>query len=86
MKTVSTQKDQGAPAPDPKAAARDRVRKHRESLRAQGLRPIQIWVPDTRKPGFAEEARRQSLAVRNDPQEKETLDWIEKAMDYSGWV
>lgn len=68
-----------------RAAARERVRKHREALRAQGLRPIQIWVPDTRRPGFAEEARRQSLAVRDDPHEKEILDWIEKAMDYSGW-
>jgi hypothetical protein len=28
-----------------------------------GLRPIQIWVPDTRRPGFAEECRRQSLIV-----------------------
>jgi hypothetical protein len=32
-------------------------------LRAAGLRPVQIWVPDTRRPGFAEECRRQSLAV-----------------------
>ncbi len=86
MKTVSTQKDRRAPAPDPKAAARDRVRRHRESLRAQGLRPIQIRIADTRRPGFAEEARRQCLAIRNDPQEKETLEWIEKAMDYSGSV
>ena len=69
-----------------RAAARERVRKYRASLRAQGLRPIQIWVPDTRRPGFAEEAERQCLAVRNDPQEKEMMDWIEAAMDYSGWV
>ncbi len=68
-----------------KLAARERVRKHRESLRARGLRPIQIWVPDTRKPGFAEEARRQCLAVRKDPQEKEVLDWIEQVMDDTGW-
>lgn len=66
-------------------AARERVRKHREALRAQGLRPIQIWVPDTRRPDFSEEARRQSLVTRNDPQEQEVLDWIEQAMDYSGW-
>jgi hypothetical protein len=32
-------------------------------LRAAGLRPVQIWVPDTRRPGFAEECRRQSLLV-----------------------
>ena len=28
-----------------------------------GLRPVQIWVPDTRRPDFAEECRRQSLLV-----------------------
>jgi hypothetical protein len=69
-----------------RVSAKARVRKHRESLRAQGLRPIQIWVPDTRKPGFADEIRRQCLALRDDPQEKEVLDFIERAMDYSGWV
>lgn len=73
------------PAAEKKLAAKERVRKHRESLRARGLRPVQIWVPDTRRPGFAEEARRQCLAVRDDPQEKEALDWIGKAMDSTGW-
>ncbi|WP_158812442.1 antitoxin MazE family protein [Methylocapsa sp. S129] len=41
----------------------ERVQKRRETLRAAGLRPLQIWVPDTRRPGFAEECRRQSLVV-----------------------
>ena len=41
----------------------ERVQKHRESLRAAGLRPMQMWVYDTRRPGFAEECRRQSLLV-----------------------
>ena len=40
-----------------------RVREHRRRLRAQGLRPVQIWVPDVRSPEFAEEAHRQSAAV-----------------------
>ena len=44
-------------------AARDKVRRHRARLREQGLRPLQVWVPDTRAPGFPEEARRQTLAV-----------------------
>lgn len=43
--------------------SRGRVREHRERLRAQGLRPIQLWVPDVRAAGFAEEAHRQSRAV-----------------------
>ncbi|CAN5633794.1 antitoxin MazE family protein [soil metagenome] len=43
--------------------SRARVREHRARLRAQGLRPLQIWVPDVRAPGFAEEAHRQSRTV-----------------------
>ena len=45
------------------ASIRQRVREHRERLRAQGLRPIQIWVPDVRAPEFVEEAHRQSAAI-----------------------
>jgi hypothetical protein len=43
--------------------SREKVRMHRERLRRQGLRPIQIWVPDVRAPSFRAEAHRQSLAV-----------------------
>ena len=39
---------------------RKRVAEHRVRLREQGLRPLQIWVPDTRVPEFAGEAHRQS--------------------------
>jgi len=63
----------------------ERVQKHRAALRAEGLRPVQIWVPDTRRPGFAEECRRQSRALRGDKLEQETLDWLAAAADTSGW-
>jgi len=43
--------------------SRDRVRAHRDRLRAQGLRPVQIWVPDVTAEGFAAEAHRQARAV-----------------------
>jgi surfactin synthase thioesterase subunit len=42
--------------------SRIKVREHRERLREQGLRPIQIWVPDVRSPAFRLEAHRQSSA------------------------
>jgi hypothetical protein len=55
-----------------------RVRKRRDALRAAGLRPVQIWVPDTSRPGFAEECRRQSLLVAaadaSDPELNALLD------------
>ena len=62
-----------------------RVQKHRLGLRAAGLRPVQIWVPDTRREGFAQECRRQSLLLRNDQQETDTLNWLEAAADTVGW-
>lgn len=46
-----------------KIGSSSRVNRHRKQLRAQGLRPLQLWVPDVRAPGFAEEAHRQARAV-----------------------
>ena len=68
-----------------RASTSERVQKHRMALRAAGLRPVQIWVPDIRRAGFAEECRRQSLALRDDAHERETLDWLEAAADREGW-
>ena len=62
-----------------------RVQKHRAALRESGLRPVQIWVPDTRRPGFAEECRRQSLLLQGDAHEQETTDWLETTADREGW-
>ena len=63
-----------------------RVQKHRASLRASGLRPIQIWVPDTRRKGFLKECHRQSQILKSDPHENDTLKWIESVSDNEGWV
>ena len=54
-----------------RAANRRKVREHRLRLRAQGMRPIQIWVPDVHSPAFAAEARRQSLLANASPEEAE---------------
>lgn len=45
------------------ASVKERVRRRREQMRAAGLRPVQIWVPDTRRPGFAAECHRQAMAA-----------------------
>jgi hypothetical protein len=51
---------------------------HRSELRRRGLRPIQIWVPDTRAPSFAEEARRQAKLVAAEDGLDDTMDFIER--------
>jgi hypothetical protein len=63
----------------------EKVKAYRERMRAQGLRPIQIWVPDTRSPEFAAEAHRQSLLVAQSEQEKDDLTFIESLYDPSQW-
>ena len=65
-----------------------RVRKRRDALRMAGLRPIQIWVPDTRRPGFASECQRQSkLASQAYMADVEMMDFIDKALkDVDGWT
>ena len=62
----------------PASTSAQRVEKRRAALRAQGLRPIQIWVPDTRAPGFAEECAHQAAIVdaanRADPELMQFMD------------
>ena len=64
-----------------------RVQKRRAALRMAGLRPVQIWVPDTRRPDFAAECRRQSERVlRADMADADMLDFMENALsDVESW-
>ena len=64
-----------------------RVRKQRQALRAAGLRPVQIWVPDTRLPGFSEECRRQSrLVAEADRTDTDFESFVDAALaDVEGW-
>lgn len=59
-----------------------KVREHRERLRAQGLRPIQIWAPDVRASSFRSEAHRQSLAVAASAHAAEDQAFIDAVADW----
>lgn len=61
---------------------RVKVQEHRARLRAQGLRPIQIWVPDVRAASFRKEAHRQSLAVSRSAQAREDQAFIDSVSDW----
>jgi len=63
-----------------------KVIRHRNRLRAEGLRPFQIWVPDTRKAQFAEQIKRQVRKLKGDPAEKEILKFTDDAAGSTeGW-
>ena len=70
------------------AHVNSRVQKHRDALRMAGLRPVQIWVPDTRRPNFAEECRRQSrLAAEADKADADMQRFMDEALaDLDGWT
>jgi hypothetical protein len=65
------------------SGSRHKVRAHRERLRKQGLRPIQIWVPDVRSRAFKAEAHAQSLAVARSAFEDDDQAFIDSVSDLS---
>lgn len=68
--------------------ANTRVQKHRDALRAAGLRPVQIWVPDTRRANFAQECGRQyRLAAQADEADMDLQRLMNEALsDLDGWI
>jgi hypothetical protein len=62
--------------------ANERMRGYRVRQRAAGLRLVQLWVPDTRAPGFAAECRRQCRLLHGDPAEADATAFIERAGDW----
>ncbi len=66
------------PVPPPK-----RMAGYRQRMREAGLRPVQIWVPDTRSPAFAETCRRQARAVvAHDPAGDEIMQFISSVTEW----
>jgi hypothetical protein len=65
--------------------AKERMSARRKRLRAQGLRPVQFWVPDLRNPRVRADLRRQGRLLAKHPENAEVDAWIEAVSDFSGW-
>jgi hypothetical protein len=63
-------------------SSRVKVQQHRERLREQGLRPIQIWVPDVRSRAFRAEAHRQSRLAAVSPRSHKDQAFIDAISDW----
>ena len=63
------------------------MQRRRDKLKAAGLRPVQIWVPDVRAAGFAQECARQARLIQaaDGPGDAEHDAWVDVA-DTSGWT
>lgn len=63
-----------------------KVERHRSRMRAEGLRPFQMWVPDTRTPQFAEKVKQQARRLKRASSESETLAITDEAASKTeGW-
>ena len=65
--------------------ARERMQARRKRLRAQGLRPVQHWVPDLRDPKMRAAIRREAALLSRHPDNAAIDDWIEAAYDWKEW-
>lgn len=61
----------------------EKFRRYRARLKARGLRQIHIWVPDTKRPDFQAELRRQLAIVENTREDREALEFIETVADWN---
>ena len=62
-----------------------RVRKHREKMKAAGLKPVTIWVPDVNAPGYRQEIRRQCEVINASADSAVVLEGMLAISDFSDW-
>ena len=67
------------------ARSNSRVQKHRDKLRAAGLKPVTIWVVDRSRPGFAEQIRRECELINASADSERVMDEMLSVADFSGW-
>jgi antidote-toxin recognition MazE-like antitoxin len=65
--------------------AQQRMASRRERLRAQGLRPVQHWVPDLRNPKVLAQIQREVEIMARHPENDAIDDWNEAAYDWESW-
>ena len=58
-----------------------RMASGRDRLRAQGLRPVQHWVPDLRNPRILKEIRREGAMLSKHPEDAAIDDWLDTMRD-----
>jgi hypothetical protein len=62
-----------------------RVRKHREKMKAAGLKPVTIWVPDVNSPEFKARLAREIELINADPESERVMEEMLAISDFSDW-
>ena len=62
-----------------------RVRRHREKMKAAGLKPVTIWVPDLNAPGYREALARDIARINDDLESTRVMEDMLELADFSDW-
>jgi hypothetical protein len=62
-----------------------RVQKHRDKMKAAGLKPVTIWVPDVNAPGFKERIAREIEIINADAESQRVMEEMLALADFSDW-
>jgi DNA-binding LacI/PurR family transcriptional regulator len=72
--------------PKPAKNAAERMRSYRQRQRANGLRPVQFWVPDLRNPTIRQEIRLEAAMLSRHPDNAAIDAWIDTVIDSADWT
>ena len=59
-----------------------KFQRYRRMQERKGMRLLRVWVPDTNRSGFVNEAARQARLLHNRQEEAEALEFIANAFDW----
>ena len=62
-----------------------RTRKYRDKMKAAGLKPVTIWVPDVNAPGFKERIAREIEIINADAESQRVMEEMLALADFSDW-
>lgn len=64
-----------------------KMQDYRNRLRAQGLRPLQVWVPDTRDHRVRRRIRKQACFLFHQPRDREIDSLLDANLaEIEGWT
>ena len=72
-------------AAKPRSASAERVRRHRDKMKAMGLKPVTIWVPDVDTPEFQAKIDRAINVINDDEESRRVLEGMLELADFSDW-
>jgi hypothetical protein len=74
------------PARKPLSAGAERVRRHRDKMKAMGLKPVTLWVPDVNSPEFKAQIDRDIAIINADADSQLVMEQMLSVADFSDWV